>query len=618
MQPSVERRADPPVRMAFDAVVELRHADFAIPFQAGATNIGRHGIALEAPVLPEVGALLSCRFPLPGNDERVTVTGEVVWTAARERESGRFGLRFAELSERVAEALDHAFPPSPANDVGADDLSSPDDPEAAPGEELRLHLDGVASPIVARAVHRADDALVVEQPLPFLSLGRGVSVEGGRRAVLDSVDLVQGGDVPRLVLTLAWEDAVPVAADAETAALSLHDRDVAVYDDDPALDPLGLPGDTLRDLPPPEVGADRPALSTEPPRHRPRFPRAGDGTLAERPDGVAVAHRPPAVGPRRLVRRPSSAGMVAGLDTEADLVDAPPAAVAMGWLDALRDAGGLRELPARAGHALRGALPPVLRLGREAGRLGRKVGRTLGGALGLSRPSAAVETGVPAGPPRNARLPAASTGSAGAAGEGVRNPLRLVLVAAAAFAVAAAVFALLDGPGPEATAGVAAPGLGADPGTGAESPYAPAPGELATEEDGLDDPPEAAAPETVPADSPYAVDLDELTPDGEVPGAPETFGADHVPGGQSFLLRMSQPVRSLEGREEDDGFSVTMRGTLAKDRAGPIAAAHPLVERSMILNRGSYSVLTVRFVDGKRPPYQVVARNAALEVVIGR
>lgn len=96
------------------------------------------------------------------------------------------------------------------------------------------------------------------------------------------------------------------------------------------------------------------------------------------------------------------------------------------------------------------------------------------------------------------------------------------------------------------------------------------------------------------------------------------FGADAVEGGEKYVLRMSNPVTVLDGIMEEDGFSVTIPGSLSLSRAGPIAAAHPDVEHASILNRGDFSELTLRFVAGRHPAYRVEARGPAIEVTVAR
>ena len=119
-----------------------------------------------------------------------------------------------------------------------------------------------------------------------------------------------------------------------------------------------------------------------------------------------------------------------------------------------------------------------------------------------------------------------------------------------------------------------------------------------------------AAPEATQEPAPTAV---APTPvDGIV------FGAASVPNGEKFVLRMSNPVTRLEGVAETQGFSVTIPNSLSLSRAGPIAAEHPDVERSMILNRGDYAEFTLRFVEGRAPAYRVEAVGTNLEITIER
>jgi hypothetical protein len=96
------------------------------------------------------------------------------------------------------------------------------------------------------------------------------------------------------------------------------------------------------------------------------------------------------------------------------------------------------------------------------------------------------------------------------------------------------------------------------------------------------------------------------------------FGDDSVPGGEKYVLRMSNPVSELDGIVEADGFSVTIPGSLSLSRAGPIASAHPDVEHASILNRGDFSELTLRFVAGRHPAYRVEARGPAIEITVAR
>lgn len=96
------------------------------------------------------------------------------------------------------------------------------------------------------------------------------------------------------------------------------------------------------------------------------------------------------------------------------------------------------------------------------------------------------------------------------------------------------------------------------------------------------------------------------------------FGEGEVPNGRVFTLRMNGPVELVEGETRDNGFTVRVPGRLALDRASPIATSHSAVSRAMILNRGGYAELTIDFLPGLSPRYQVRGRDNTLEVTLER
>jgi hypothetical protein len=133
-----------------------------------------------------------------------------------------------------------------------------------------------------------------------------------------------------------------------------------------------------------------------------------------------------------------------------------------------------------------------------------------------------------------------------------------------------------------------------------------------------------SALETHPAQHEPAVAKHEAFSDpsrAELPepgSASPRFGEPSVPNGRVFVLRMSGPVKGLEGESREDGFSVRIPGRLALDRASPIATSHRSVARALILNRGEYAELTVEFLPGMRPKYQVAAKDNTIEVTLER
>ncbi|MGF1467837.1 MAG: hypothetical protein ACFCGT_17090, partial [Sandaracinaceae bacterium] len=192
----------------------------------------------------------------------------------------------------------------------------------------------------------------------------------------------------------------------------------------------------------------------------------------------------------------------------------------------------------------------------------------------------------------------------------------LALTAAALAMIALGAFALRGGeeapagPGPDASASAAGP----------QTP--PAPAAVPTPE-AASPTPEAEEPAPEPGgrlDEPVFPSLDGRAEPPAPVEAGTSFGAATVVDGETFTLRMSEPVTLMRGQDLADGFMVTIPGSFSQDPAAPIAARHSAVERSVILNRWeqNHSVLTVRFVPGREPAYRVVAAGSRLEITIGR
>lgn len=134
--------------------------------------------------------------------------------------------------------------------------------------------------------------------------------------------------------------------------------------------------------------------------------------------------------------------------------------------------------------------------------------------------------------------------------------------------------------------------------------------------------PSVPTPASVPSASPYAVDVKDPSSAG-VPTAPPATAKGPVFGnlaaeGRRFKLRMTAPIKTLRGVADAGGFTVHIPGALSLDRAGPIAASHRAVRRSMILNKGDHSELTIRFASGTTPDYLVRGKGSELEIIIGK
>lgn len=207
-----ERRAQGAARIPVEALVEICGNDPGIPaFEAEAVNVSGRGMHLTTAYLPEEGAPLVCRFEDRGRE--IIVEGEVVWRKEEAR-GGEFGIRFTALDSSSVEALrdlcdSRSQPPPPASQD-----SPTDGPQASEtGSRVRLHIDGLGSPMKARVRDSGARKVQVGSNLEFLKVGRRLEIEDlefneKRRAHIDSVNVVVDpqSQVPQLVVALRYDD----------------------------------------------------------------------------------------------------------------------------------------------------------------------------------------------------------------------------------------------------------------------------------------------------------------------------------------------------------------------------------------------------------------------------
>jgi PilZ domain len=194
-----ERRAPGATRMPFDALVEVGGA-LGPTFEAQAVNVSEDGIQLRTAYLPEAGQPLTCRFDA-GPGHNVLASGEVVWAKGAE-EGGEFAVRFTDVDAESVEALKGICGVQGESPVQA-------------GSKVRLHIDGLASPMRAKIRDARASAVTVGSDLGFLQVGRPLELEdaqSGRKrpANIDRVDVVVDptSQVPQLVVTLRYADGV--------------------------------------------------------------------------------------------------------------------------------------------------------------------------------------------------------------------------------------------------------------------------------------------------------------------------------------------------------------------------------------------------------------------------
>jgi hypothetical protein len=196
---SEDRRAPGATRISFDALVEVGGA-LGPTFEAQAVNVSEEGIHLRTAYLPEPGQPLTCRFDA-GAGNSVLASGEVAWSLGAER-GGEFGVRFTEVDAESVDALKRicGVAAQPAGVI--------------PGSKVRLHIDGLASPMRAKIRDAHSTAVTVGSDLGFLQVGRQLELEdaqsGAKRpANIDrvAVSLDPSSNVPQLVVTLRYADA---------------------------------------------------------------------------------------------------------------------------------------------------------------------------------------------------------------------------------------------------------------------------------------------------------------------------------------------------------------------------------------------------------------------------
>lgn len=611
MQAATDRRVDDGARVPLDLWIRLAHEDYEDTFDADGVDISAGGLALRSEYLPEVGDRLRCRFDCPPTGDEIEIDGEVVWAHDAGERKGEFGLSFGRLADQVQDSLRQLV-----TELGGE-----------AGTVARLHLDGVMTPIEAEILERDPEWLTVEQELPFLEIGMGVTIENGGgapRGRLASVDLRIENGTPRLVLSVeldrldgkAFDDDEAFDEDEEAfdrddgglidgrSVQTLDEPDEALF----AAEELEASDATMQDEELPEEL--RGAIDEGTPFERDEVKvfaiEAQDGAHRQRDDREAITPGDLMAEPvDRLEALRVQLGVFARAAHESlgeARQKAKPALTAfwaklVAFFGMLRDKGGPRAVAFLA----------------KAQELGSRV---------KLRPAKRRTTAVPR--KRIAGAPLRRKQHAEAEPTPRRSGRRIAALSALAFAgVGAGAYALaFDGEEPPAAEQPVAAVV--SPPASAPAPQ-PAPAPEAAE--ALIEPPvEAPAPaeevappepEGGPLAEPSYPTLRDATASGPVSEG-LWFGAASVADGRTATIRMSQPVTSLRGTRQEDGFSVTVPGALSLDPAGPIAAANPSVERAMILNRGDHAVLTVRFVAGRRPSYRVVARGRAIEISIGR
>ena len=203
MTDAQERRSPGSNRVTLDTLVEICGNEMSTPaFEAEALDVSARGMHLRTAYLPEEGAPLVCRFEDHGRE--IVVEGVVAWRK-ESKKGGDFGVKFTALDSRSVDSLRELV----KRDV--QDRGESGDATAR-GSRVRLHIEGLGSPMKARVRAGGVQKVQVGSNLEFLKVGRKLEIEdleaGGRReARIDGVEVVVDAQtqVPQLVVALRYE-----------------------------------------------------------------------------------------------------------------------------------------------------------------------------------------------------------------------------------------------------------------------------------------------------------------------------------------------------------------------------------------------------------------------------
>ena len=223
---SDDRRAPTTQRVPMGTLVEICGNEPGIPsFEAESVDVSARGMHVRTAYLPELNAPLVCRFEDRGRE--IIVEGAVAWRREGSR-GGEFGIQFTALDSGSVEALrDLCGVPKAAS---AEPQKSDDPESSSSGSRVRLHIDGLGSPMKARVRGASDRGVQVGSNLEFLKVGRRLEVEdlergAKREAFIDSVSVAidPKSQVPQLVVALRYEAVEestppPSVIDSESSA----------------------------------------------------------------------------------------------------------------------------------------------------------------------------------------------------------------------------------------------------------------------------------------------------------------------------------------------------------------------------------------------------------------
>ncbi len=569
-----ERRDAKSQRISFDAIVELGgDVDPTCAFEAQGVDVSATGMHLRTAYLPDVGQPLLCRFG--SGAQEIAAEADVVWRREGAR-GGEFGIRFTNLDGPSAAALWEMC--GMTRGETTEERRDPR-PEADPGTRVRLHIDGLGSPMKARVRGSTDEAMLVGSNLEFLRVGRTLELEdvdhGGKRpAHIDRVDVEvdQASKVPQLVVTLRYDD-VPEAEPVRTSAQKLAAMAAPMPEPHASSEPSdSAPPVTVSEAPAPapaessdEIEAAKMMRSKFANAAADVMPKVAElGVRAKTTMGVllskAFERKGEATRRRTTSPPPTGALHASGKRVVRDGDD--------------DDLDGRVEVPKR--------------------KIGKKGMMVIGGSAGLLTVLTAMALHKPSSPPPGVTATATDSAPAAAA-----QPLGVDPATGAEAALQANV--PLFGATPLSTTEPVAPASA----VAAIVPGSAGQGFASQGSSG-------AAPMEAVDDRKSDSSDDDKSHSNVTP-----FGHGKVSHAIVLRMKTDGDISAIHGARTPTGFSVTLPGRRAMDSGSTLAGRDSRIASLKVLSGSKGSELTFQFKDGI-PPYMVRAKGHDLQIALGR
>lgn len=601
-----ERRAGGGHRVHFEALVAVGEM-VGGGFEAESIDVSPEGMRLRTAYLPAIGDKLVCRFD--GMGAEVVAEGEVIWKN-QEARGGEFGLRFIDLDPDTAEAVRAMCGSLGGNEE--EEAPAPEAPQVPRGARVRLHIEGLGSPMKARVREAAAKELEVGSNLEFLKVGRELVLEdvdqGKRREATIAhvkVDIDPVTNVPQLVVSLRYdrEPSAEAAAIAPKAKSEKSEKSASARVS--IAPPTRRASTTMASEKPPEARKSRPSLA----ELAAAVTRAHDAesnaeSESDAPPGVgaraasagrAVAGKiGPALAGAGARARGALGGLLAAVQkkrlerAEVIKVDVPRRTTAPAPGGALKSEG--RRLVRADGEDESNdeAPPPAMRGPRRAA-----VGAALGlimvlAIFGVSR--AMTSHGATAASAANAD---GTSASALPSPSGDPSALPALPVAVAQ-----------NGAAGTPTANV--PLFGATPLSTTEAVPPPAPSgaalAAAAPGDGADDGEDDAAPAAVG--------------DGKSGPPLKEWGQGSVAHPVTLKLKMDGPIERINGAAGAMGFTISLPDRRSVSSTTDLARKDKRLSSVNVINTSHGAEVTLQFKDGV-PAYLARVKGDRLEIALG-